>query len=122
MSTWDLDGTRRLVFACHGSSCRKRDAEALLDVLRDELAAHGADDVHVIRTRCVGRCDDAPNLLVEPDGCWYAELTAKLARRVVREHLVAGHPIDDALGHAREDGVLRRRGKRARGKSRRARG
>ena len=117
MSTWDLDGVRHVVFVCMGSSCRDAGAE---DVLAEFKAArkelHLRGKVHVVRARCMGRCDEGCNVMVAPGMCWYGETTPKLARRIAREHLQAGTPVEEELTYREQDGELRRTGRGKRGK------
>ena len=104
MSTYDLEGIRHVVFVCLGANCRKAGADLVLDELktaRKELDLKAT--VHLVRTRCMDRCDDACNVIVTPGTCWYGEVTPKLARRIAREHLRDGTPVAGALTY-REDG------------------
>ena len=108
MSTHDLEGVRHIVFVCMGANCRKAGADLVLDELK---AARKALDlkatVHLVRTRCMDRCDDACNVVVTPGTCWYGEVTPKLARRVAREHLRDGTPVAGALTYREEGQCLR---------------
>jgi (2Fe-2S) ferredoxin len=117
MSTYDLDGVRHVVFVCTGSSCRDAGADAVLAELkaaRKELGLRPT--VHLVRTRCMGRCDDACNVVVVPGTCWYGEVTPKIARRIAREHLKDGLPVMSCLGFGEENGALQRTGRGRRGK------
>lgn len=108
MSTYDLEGIRHVVFVCQGANCRKAGADLVLDELktaRKELDLKAT--VHVVRTRCMDRCDDACNVIVTPDTCWYGAVTPKLARRIAREHLRDGTPVAGALTYrSDEQGLL----------------
>lgn len=117
MSTYDLDGVQRVVFVCVGSDCRKAGADEVAHELKAEKKAEGlADRVHLIRTRCMGRCDDACNVIVAPELTWYAGVTPKVARRIVREHLRDGTPVPDHQSYVLHDGHLALRGSRKRGR------
>jgi (2Fe-2S) ferredoxin len=108
MSTYDLEGVRHVVFVCMGANCRKAGADLVLDELkaaRKELDLKST--VHLVRTRCMERCDDACNVVVTPGTCWYGEVTPKGARRIAREHLRDGTPVAGALTY-HEDGKLLR--------------
>jgi (2Fe-2S) ferredoxin len=117
MSTYDLDGVRHVVFVCTGSSCR--DAGAA-DVLAELKAARKELDlkasVHLVRSRCMGRCDDACNVVVTPGTCWYGEVTPKTARRIAREHLKDGLPVMTCLTYGEENDRLQRTGRGKKGK------
>ena len=79
---------------CNGDTCTTRGSDEITVVLRRALAAAGLDPVvHTARTRCLGRCDDGCTVVVQPDNIWYREVTADLAKRIVREHLEANQPV-----------------------------
>jgi (2Fe-2S) ferredoxin len=119
MTTYDLEGTRHLLLVCTGSSCRKEGADGVVSACRAECKERGLrGEVHVVRTRCLGRCDDACNVVVMPDGAWYGGVTAKGARRIVREHLEAGAPVSELVAYDTRGGRLRHVGKGKRGKPR----
>lgn len=82
------------VAVCHASKCRRRGAEVLVDLLDAELEAHGLQgSVETRRGRCNGICSRGPTMAVRPDELVYAELSAESIPRIVREHLVGGHPV-----------------------------
>lgn len=117
MSTYDLDGVRHVVFVCMGTNCREAGAELVLDELktaRKELGLKAT--VHLVRTRCMDRCDDACNVIVAPDTCWYGAVTPKVARRVAREHLRDGTPVASALTYHVDEHRLRDTGRGRPGK------
>jgi (2Fe-2S) ferredoxin len=49
--------------------------------------------VAVTSCGCLGPCFDGPNLVIYPDGIWYAGATADDADEIVAEHLLAGRPV-----------------------------
>jgi (2Fe-2S) ferredoxin len=117
MSTYDLDGGRHVVIVCMGSSCREAgsdDVLAELKAARKELGLRAS--VHLVRARCLGRCDDACNVMVTPGTCWYGGVTPKTARRIAREHLKDGMPVMACLTYGEEHGRLQRTGRGERGK------
>jgi (2Fe-2S) ferredoxin len=117
MSTYDLDGVQHVVFVCTGSSCREAgaaDVLAELKAARKELGLK--ESVHLVRSRCMGRCDDACNVVVTPGTCWYGEVTPKTARRIAREHLKDGLPVMACLTYGEENGRLQRTGRGKKGK------
>jgi NADP-reducing hydrogenase subunit HndC len=84
------------VIACDGSSCHERDAREVLRTLRARISEHGiADDVRLTVANCLGLCGRGPNMVVYPDGVWYAAVTPKRAERIVEEHLAGGAPAED---------------------------
>ncbi len=57
---------RAHVLVCNGSTCRQRGAEWIRRGLADRN--HGPDTMRVTPVHCLGACQDAPVLLVEPWG------------------------------------------------------
>jgi len=43
----------------------------------------------------MGLCDAGPLILVSPDGVYYPRVDSKLAERIVEEHLVGGHVLEE---------------------------
>jgi (2Fe-2S) ferredoxin len=118
MATWNLDGVRHLVLVCMGSSCRKHGADGVLAAFKAEVKAAGLrEEVHLARARCLGRCDDACNVLHATDGCWYGEVTARQARTIVHEHLQGGAPVERLVTYRTQAHRLRATGRGAKGKS-----
>lgn len=117
MATYDLEGVRHVVFVCMGANCRDAGADdvfAELKAARKELDLKGT--VHLVRTRCMDRCDDACNVVVTPGTCWYGEVTPKAARRIAREHLKDGVPVESCVVYRDADQRLLRTGRGRRGK------
>ena len=49
----------------------RKDAEEVTQALRKCIKEMNLDDdFHTIRTRCIGRCDDAPVAVLAPDNIW----------------------------------------------------
>lgn len=85
MATWNLTHTRHHLLLCNGGSCKRSGAEEVTLAIREELARREADSfVHTTKTMCNGRCEDACNVVVYPDGNWYNGMTPELGRELVR--------------------------------------
>ncbi|HEX5632571.1 MAG TPA: (2Fe-2S) ferredoxin domain-containing protein [Gemmatimonadales bacterium] len=119
MATYDLDGVRHVVFVCLGSDCRKHGADGVLANLKGEIKELGLrGQVHVVRTRCMGRCDDACNVVVTPAGPWYGGVSARSAKRIAREHLRDGVPVAELEAYDIGGAHVRKTGGGKRGKPR----
>lgn len=86
MTTWNLEGMTTHLLMCNGSSCNRKDAEEVTLAIRDEIAVRGLDEqIHTTRTRCNGRCKDAPVVIAYPQGNWYKVPTTQHARALVQD-------------------------------------
>ena len=58
----------------------------------------------ILRTKvdCLRICEQGPIAVVYPDGVWYRGVTEEVAVRIVRDHLVAGRPVEEHV-FARDD-------------------
>lgn len=91
MTTWNLKGTKHHVLICNGSSCMRKGGEESTQAIRNEIAHLDLDSfIHTTRTRCNGRCKDAPVAIVYPEGTWYKNVTPEVGSNMVRQHLIGG--------------------------------
>jgi (2Fe-2S) ferredoxin len=75
--------------------CGARGAAESLAALQKEIIAQGLDDeVQVTACDSIGMCGRGPNLVVYPEGLWYTGVTPEAAVEIVREHFVAGRPVE----------------------------
>lgn len=51
--------------------------------------------VSTTKVKCFGICKSGPIMVVYPEGTWYANVTTKVADRIVAEHLRDGRPVAD---------------------------
>jgi (2Fe-2S) ferredoxin len=71
MAIKDLIQTKKCIFICNGSCCIKKDAEEITLAIRKNIKERDLQlQYHTIRTKCMGRCDDAPVAMVAPDNVW----------------------------------------------------
>lgn len=83
---------------CDGGSCKKANSDTALREARAYLRNEDLwDSTHTIRTRCNGRCEDAPTLIVQPGNYWYKNLDAKKSVEIVKSHVNNDKPIPDYL-------------------------
>jgi (2Fe-2S) ferredoxin len=50
--------------------------------------------VAITPTGCLGPCFDGPNVVVYPDGTWYAGVSATDVDEIVASHLTGDKPVD----------------------------
>jgi NADH:ubiquinone oxidoreductase subunit F (NADH-binding)/(2Fe-2S) ferredoxin len=92
------DPETRIVSFCGGAGCRGCGAGAVADSFRAELARQGvADRVRFRVTGCQGFCEQAPLLVVQPEGTVYCHVTMKDVADIVSETIVGRRVIDRLL-------------------------
>ncbi len=83
---------------CDGGSCKKANSEMAVREARAHLRNEGLwDHTHSIRTRCNGRCEDAPTWIVEPGNFWYKNLTPEKAVEIIDSHTKHKEAIPEYL-------------------------
>lgn len=98
MTTWNLNGSKRHVLICNGSSCMRKGGEEVTQAIRDEINRLNIDaEIHTTRTRCNGRCKDACVVIVYPDGNWFKEITPELGRKMVQNHMQKNNGLKDSV-------------------------
>lgn len=94
----DIHGKRVHVVVGMGTCGIQAGAKVTLNSIVDEIEARGLKDVIVTQAGCQGRCDMEPVVEVYTPSLGavaYGKVDAKLARRIVDEHIVGGKVIDD---------------------------
>ncbi|MFT7670689.1 MAG: (2Fe-2S) ferredoxin [Planctomycetota bacterium] len=77
-----------------GGSCGPKGSSAIIEKLQMELMERGAMNlVRVNGCTCLGPCDDGVNLVVYPDGVFYAHATPEDVPEIVEKHLIGGEPV-----------------------------
>lgn len=92
-----LSGMQRHVLVCTSGDCKPGDQVA--SRIKKGIAAAGLrTDVSTAKTRCLNICKGKGAIVVVyPDGIWYGGVDERIADRIVREHLVGGNPVEDAM-------------------------
>ena len=89
---------RAHVLICTGTGCTSSGSFAARDALVRELKKAGLEnEVQVVETGCMGRCDLGPVALVYPDGTFYRSVVAADVPKLVAEHFVKGRPYEKLL-------------------------
>lgn len=85
MAIKDLINTKKCLFICSGGSCMKKDAEKVTQNIRKGIKDMKLnDEYHTVRTKCMGRCDDAPVLMLAPDNIWLKNIQSKECEHLLK--------------------------------------
>lgn len=85
------------VFVCtSGKTCPTQDSKDVFQAIRTAVVDAGIKgQVRVNHSGCLGQCGHGPMVVVYPEDTWYHGVQAADAQRLVSEHLLGGHPLDD---------------------------
>ena len=76
-------------------SCPASGSSAVLEALDKEVQARGLDaDVQLTTCGCMGLCDEAPVMVVYPEGVWYRRVQVASVPEIVESHLRTGKPFE----------------------------
>jgi (2Fe-2S) ferredoxin len=90
----------RHLFVCLGPDCTspEKGAETWTYVKRrmKELNLAGPEgQAYRTKCNCLRICTGGPIAVVYPEGAWYRGVTPENAERILQEHVVRGHVVDD---------------------------
>ncbi|HVM61006.1 MAG TPA: NADH-quinone oxidoreductase subunit NuoF [Verrucomicrobiae bacterium] len=89
---------RSHILVCTGTGCTSSGSLAARDALLAELKKHGLEnEIEVVETGCMGRCDLGPVSLVHPDGTFYKNVVVADVPKLVEEHFLKGRPYEKLL-------------------------
>lgn len=85
-------------YFCDGGSCKKAGSEAVVREVRAHLRNNELwNTTHTIKTRCNGRCEDAPTCIVQKGDYWYKKLNAQTGIEMAKSHIEQGKPLEQHL-------------------------
>jgi len=84
----------RTIFVCQGTGCISSGSDTVYEALKTEVTNLGLRDVDVDFTGCHGFCEQGPNVVVEPEGIFYAHVQVEDAPEIVSSHLLNSKPVE----------------------------
>ncbi len=103
----DLNKVQKIVFICNGESCLRAGANENTLELREHLKQRLLnDEVHTVRTRCMGQCKQGPIVFMHPEGLWYKEVNLDVSREIVNQHLLQNKLVSNNVLHSTEKSVV----------------
>lgn len=76
-------------------SCAADGTSALHTALQQAAKAAGlGNTVRINKSGCLDQCEHGPTVVVYPEAVWYGNVLPSDAEEIVREHLIAGRPVE----------------------------
>lgn len=90
------------VFVCTiGKTCSRDGGEEVYATLKRGAKEAGLKGlVRINKAGCMNQCGHGPMVVVYPEDTWYAHVTPAGAERILREHVIGGHPVEELLHRA----------------------
>lgn len=101
-AVYKIGNLRHHMLLCAGPNCTDTTSGELswnyLKRRIAELGLHNAPQfTYRTRCACLRICCHGPIMVIYPEGIWYHSATPELIERILREHILAGHPVQEYI-------------------------
>jgi len=79
--------------------CAEKGAEKLRDYMKARVKELGLAETRVNSAGCLDRCELGPNMVIYPEGIWYAYHSREDIDDILQTHLIEGGRVERLLLH-----------------------
>ncbi len=92
------DADRYHISVCAGTGCSALDSHKIVEQLQYYVKEYNLEDkIEVSITGCFGFCAKGPIVKIFPDNTFYVHVKVSDAERIIKEHFIEKHVIEDLL-------------------------